>query len=43
MRFLESLLQFGPIEGIIKINISQTHFKDTAVVGFKSSEPIQFL
>ena len=43
MRFLESLPKFVPFEGIIRINISQAHFKDMAVVGFKSSEPIQFL
>ncbi|XP_041842148.1 uncharacterized protein LOC121640451 [Melanotaenia boesemani] len=39
----EYLGQIGPIEKIVKVTSSETQFKGTAIVEFKSGEPVQFL
>ncbi len=40
---IDYLGQYGPIERVIKVTSSEPRFKDTAIVEFKSGEPLQFL
>ena len=40
---MEYLVQFGSIGRIIKVTSDEQQFKNTAIVEFKSGEPIQFL
>lgn len=40
---LEYLAQIGPTERVIKITSQDPQFKDSAIVEFKSGEPIEFL